>query len=317
MSHTHIAARLGPHLIAGALAVLVLPWSIAHAATQIAEHRPADPQGSVDIVNVAGSIDIQGWDKSEVDVTGTAGKNVERVEVSGDGNRTSINVQLRSRGNWASGTDGEANLIIHVPAASSITTSLVSADLKVSGLKGDVKLQTVSGNVSGDVGGDVHANNVSGNIALAAPGAKVIEVRTVSGDIALSGGDADVEVTSVSGDGKITLKTPSRARFQSVSGELSVNLAVGPDAQIDAQSVSGDVNLEFSSAPAADFDIQSFSGDIENCFGPTPTKPQHGPGSRLTFKTGDSRARVRVSTKSGSVQLCAKGESRDRGAKKP
>jgi DUF4097 and DUF4098 domain-containing protein YvlB len=316
MLHTQIAARLHPHLMAGALAALVLPWSISHAATQIDEHRPANPQGSVDIVNVAGSIDIQGWDKSEVEVTGTAGKNVERVEVTGDANRTSVNVQLRSHGNWGSGSDGEARLLIHVPAASSITTSLVSADLKVSGLKGDVKLQTVSGNVSGEVGGDVHANNVSGDIALAAPAAKVIEVRTVSGDIALSGGDADVEVTSVSGDGKIVLKTPSRARFQTVSGELSVNLTVGPDAQIDGQSVSGDVNFEFSSPPAADFDIQSFSGDIDNCFGPTPVKQQHGPGSRLTFKTGDSRARVRVSTKSGSVQLCAKGESRDRGARK-
>jgi hypothetical protein len=316
MLQTHTAGRLRPHLLAGALAALVLPWSLSDAATQIEEHRPANPQGSVDIVNVAGSIDIQGWDKSEVYVTGTAGKDVERVEVSSDGNRTSVNVKLRSHGNWGSGSDGEAHLLIHVPAASSITTSLVSADLKVSGLKGDVKLQTVSGNVSGEVGGDVHANNVSGNIALAAPVAKVIEVRTVSGDIALSGGDADVEVTSVSGDGKIVLKTPSRARFQSVSGELSVKLAVGPDAQIDGQSVSGDVNIEFSSPAAAEFDIQSFSGDIDNCFGPTPTKSQYGPGSRLTFKIGDSRARVRVSTKSGSVQLCAKGESRDRAGKK-
>ncbi len=32
-----------------------------------------------------------------------------------------------------------------------------------------------------------------------------------------------------------------------------------------------------------------------------------GPGSRLTFKSGDNHARVRISTKSGDVRMCAKG----------
>jgi len=111
----------------------------------------------------------------------------------------------------------------------------------------------------------------------------------------------------VSGDAKISLGTPPRARLQSVSGTMTANFALGADAQIDGESVSGDVRLEFAKTPEADFDIQTFSGDIKNCFGPKPEEARHGPGSRLTFKSGDNRARVRISTKSGDVRMCAKG----------
>jgi DUF4097 and DUF4098 domain-containing protein YvlB len=305
MLQIHFAGRLNQGILAVALISLVAPWRLALASAPIEEHRAANPRGSVEIVNVAGSIEIQGWDKSEVAVTGTVGKNVERVDVSSDGDRTSVHVVLRSQ-HFGFGSDGEAHLLVHVPADSSISTSLVSSDLKVAAVRGDLKLQTVSGNVSGEAGGNVHANAVSGNVTLSAAAAKAIEIESVSGEVVLTGGDADTEVTTVSGNAKITLGTPSRARFRSVSGNLTASFAIGPEAQIDGESVSGDVRLEFAKMPAADFDIQTFSGDIRNCFGPKPIEPQHGPGSRLTFKSGDSRARVRVSTKSGDVRMCAK-----------
>jgi len=305
MLQIHLAGGRRPHILACALTALTALGSTAHAATSIDEHRPANLQGSVEIINVAGSIDIQGWDKPEVAVSGTVGKNVERVDITSSGDRTSIRVIHQSEHFLGMGSDGEARLLIHVPLNSSISTSLVSADLKVAAVRGDLKLQTVSGNVSGDSGGDVHANSVSGNVTFAATAAKAIEAKTVSGDIVLTGGDADTEVTTVSGNARVTLGTPPRARLQSVSGNLTAGFALGSSAQIDAESVSGDVRLDFAKTPEADFDIQSFSGDIKNCFGPKPTEARYGPGSRLTFKSGDNHARVRVSTKSGGVRMCA------------
>jgi DUF4097 and DUF4098 domain-containing protein YvlB len=259
----------------------------------------------VEIDNVAGSIDVQGWDKSEVAVTGTIGKDVERVEVTGEGNRTSVRVILPHGHHWGM-SDGEAHLLIHVPANSSIAASLVSSDLKISAVHGGLELRTVSGNINGEGGGDVRATAVSGDIHLTATSAKMIEVKAISGDIVLTGGNADVEATTVSGDAHLTLGTVSRARFKTVSGNISATLAAAADAQIEGESVSGDFKLDFASAPAADYDIQTRSGEIENCFGPKPTESRHGPGARLMFKTGDSSARVRVSTLSGEVRLCTK-----------
>ena len=288
-----------------ALAVLTLPWSLAYAASSVDEHRAVNPQGAVEIDNVAGSIDVQGWDKSEVAVTGTIGKDVERVDVTGDANRTSIRVVL-PRGMHSSMRDGDAHLVVHVPTNSSVSTSLVSSDLKVSGVHGALELRTVSGNISGDGGGDLRANDVSGDIHFTATAAKRIEVKAISGDIVLTGGNTDIEASSVSGDAHLTLGTVSRARFKTVSGNISASLAAAADAQIDGETVSGDIKLEFPSEPAADFDVQTLSGDIENCFGPKPVEPRYGPGKRLTFKTGDTSARIHLRSNSGEVRLCTR-----------
>ncbi len=287
------------------LALLASPWSLANAATAVDEHRAANPQGEVEIDNVAGLIDVQGWDKSEVAVTGTIGKDVERVDVTGDSNRTSIRVVLPRGLHWGM-HDGDAHLVIHVPTNSSVSASMVSSDLKVSAVRGALELRSVSGNISGDGGGDLRANDVSGDIRFTAMAAKRIEVKAISGDIVLTGGNTDIEATTVSGDVRLTLGSVSRARFKSVSGGISATLATTADAQIDGESVSGDIKLDFAGEPAADFDVQTLSGDIDNCFGPKPVEPRHGPGKRLTFKTGDTSARVHLTSNSGEVRLCAK-----------
>lgn len=302
MSHAQPTARHGKALIACA-AVLTLPL-FAHAAT-VDEHRAASAQGSVEIDNVAGSIDVQGWDKSEVAVTGSIGKDVERVEVTGGGDRTSIRVVLPHGHNWGM-HDGEADLVIHVPANSSIRASLVSSDFKVSAVRGGLELRTVSGNISGEGGGDVRANTVSGSIHLRAAAAKMVEIKAISGDIEFTGGNADIEATTVSGDARLNLGIVSRARFKTVSGDFSASLGAATNAQIEGESVSGDIKLEFTGTPDADYDIQTLSGEIDNCFGPKPVESRHGPGSRLNFKTGDSGARIRVSSNSGEVRLCTK-----------
>jgi DUF4097 and DUF4098 domain-containing protein YvlB len=288
-----------------ALALLASAWSLAHAATSVDEHRPANPQGAVEIDNVAGSIEVQGWDKSEVAVTGTIGKDVERVDVTSDSNRTSIRVVLPKGTHWGM-HDGEANLVIHVPTNSSVSTSLVSSDLKVSAVHGALELRSVSGNISGDGGGDLRINNVSGDIHFTATAAKRIEVKAISGSIVLTGANGDVEASTVSGDAHLTLGTVSRARFKSVSGGISATLAAAANAQIDGESVSGDIKLDFAAEPAADFDVQTLSGEIDNCFGPKPVEPRYGPGKRLTFKTGDSSARIHLTSNSGEVRLCTK-----------
>ena len=301
---SHAQSRLNKSLRACALAVVLLPWA-AHAATTVDEHRPASPQGIVEINNVAGSVDVQGWDKSEVAVSGTIGKDVERVDVTSEGNHTSVRVILPRGHNWGM-RDGSAHLVIHVPTNSSITASLVSSDFKISAVHGALELRTVSGSIDGEGGGDLHANSVSGDIRLKGMSAKMIEVRSVSGDIELTAGNVEIEATTVSGSVRLKLGAVTRARLKTVSGEVSATLAAAADAQIEGESISGDIKLDFASAPDADYDIRTLSGNIDNCFGPRATEPRHGPGARLMFKSGEGSARVRITTQSGEVRLCTR-----------
>ena len=63
------------------------------------------------ISNVSGTVDVRGWDRNEVQVTGHLGEDVERVDVETSGGRTVIKVVL-PRG---SSHDGDATLEIQVP----------------------------------------------------------------------------------------------------------------------------------------------------------------------------------------------------------
>jgi putative adhesin len=296
---TKHSRKLFAHATVAALLAALIPFSLVQAGKEFRAAHSADPQGSVEIVGVNGRIELSGWDRSEVEVTGISDEFIERVRMTTDRNQTLIHINPGSEG-------GASRLVIRVPARSSVSASLVSATLKVSGILGDVNLRTVSGDISGEVGGDLRAHTATGTVKMTARQAKSIEVKTISGDVQLTGGSGEVEVTTVSGNAKIDLGTLTRGRFKTVSGNLTTNLGLAPDGELDGESISGTMVFEFTSQPAANFDVQSFSGNIDNCFGPKAEKAQYGPGSRLEFRSGAGRARVRIETKSGNVNFCAR-----------
>ena len=297
-----------PRFALGALCLLLIPASLAYAGKEFRELRDADPQGSIEIVDVAGSIELQGWERPQVEVAGDAEDTAERVHIKTSGSRTTIHVMPST----APGDGGsETRLLIHVPAKSAVFATLVSANLKVGGLLGDVNLRTVSGSLSGEVGGNLKANTATGSIRMTARAANSIEIKTINGNVQLMGGSGDVEVATVSGNAEVDLGVLRHGRFKTISGSFAAKLSLAPDAELEGESISGTLRFDFPSAPAARFDIQSFSGDIDNCFGPKPEKQRYEPGSRLEFKNGEGRAEVHIETKSGDVHLCIEGAHRE------
>jgi hypothetical protein len=182
------------------MALLVLGTSAVGFA---AEERTFDktvaaqPHGVVDISNVAGEVQVSGWDRQEVSIHGELGAQVERVDVSSDGGRTSIKVVLPNHTNG----HGEAELRIQVPRDSEVDVSAVSADIKITGVQGVERLNSVSGDVTGELGGaDAEVKTVSGEIRLKGHGAAArLQVNSVSGDVRLEHGAGDFEGTTVSG----------------------------------------------------------------------------------------------------------------------
>ena len=288
---------------AAVLAGLSLP-SLA-ATRDFSAQKSADPAGTVEIINVEGAIEVSGWDQAMVDVSGTIGDKVERVEVTSSANRTTVRVVVPSSGgSWSGGND--AHLKIRVPRNSALDVSLVSADLRISGVSGNQQLRTVSGNILGDAGGDLQVNTVSGDVNLTAHDGHHAQFKTVSGDVKVSGTDGDFTLNTVSGDAMVTLGDLTRAQLETVSGDISVVAGtLAAQGQLDATSVSGDLQVRFAAPPDADIEVQTFSGDINNCFGPKPSEEKYGPGSRLNFRSGKGGGRVHIDSKSGDVGICA------------
>jgi hypothetical protein len=314
MTHRRTRPAIAIVLLAASTATTAVAWAAGPTTRAVSERRAADPRGTVEIANTAGRVSVAGWNRPEVEVTGTLGERVERLEFTSSAGRTLVRVVLR-KGSNPSGS-GDAVLDVKVPAGSRLSASTVSADLVVRDVSGEQQLSTVSGNVEADLGREASARSISGDLRLGSrKGTTRLEVNSVSGSIRVEGQvGGRVEASTVSGDASFMLGSVGEAEFETVSGDLTVALALAPDGRLEAESVSGDVRFDFvGTLPPARFDLQSFSGDIELCAAArasiagddAPLKLS--PSSRtLEFSSAPATARVEVETMSGDVRLCTR-----------
>src|SRR5215475_6930012 len=139
----------------------------AHASEKFEQKLPVQPHGMVEITNVAGRIDVQGWDNPEVEVRGDIGEGVEKVDFSTDHGHTVIKVRVPNH----SFRSASADLRIRIPRDSELDISGVSADVGVVDVEGEQMVKTVSGNIRTDVfGRDAEIKTVSGDVAVRGKG---------------------------------------------------------------------------------------------------------------------------------------------------
>ena len=127
-----------------------LPLAVFAGGGPVSRTVPADANGEVEISNVSGTIDVRGWDRNEVAVTGHLGDDVERLDVESSGGHTLVKVVLPRGHN----SDGEAVIEVKVPKGSSVEVGAVSADVTSKGVLGTQRLKSVSGEVNAEVSGD-------------------------------------------------------------------------------------------------------------------------------------------------------------------
>jgi DUF4097 and DUF4098 domain-containing protein YvlB len=295
--------------VVGIVVAALLSAAQAHA-DPVERRVDVDPRGEVEVVNVAGSVHISGWERAEVQVNGDLGRGVERLDVLRDGTRTLVKVVLKS----GRSNSGDTDLDIHIPRDSKLTTNTVSAGQSILDVHGAQRLQSVSGDIDTQAwDGEFQAKSVNGSIKIKGQTSKdkstvgQVRVTTVSGDIAIDNLGNELELRTVSGDMDIHARNLSRAYIKTTNGDMHLTTSLQREANIDAEAINGDLNFNFEGALDAEFDIETFNGDIENCFGPKPkTIHEHGPGTELRFKEGEGRAQVRVKTLNGDVGLCKK-----------
>jgi hypothetical protein len=291
-----------PWLVVSAFA----PLAPAHAATPFDRTVDADTRGTVVVHNVAGSVDVQGWDQASVHVSGTIADDVERVDVRRDGNRVSVDVVMRegSRSRSYEGT----KLTIEAPRASSVEVGTVSASIAARAIEGEQRLSSVSGAIDAEeFAGDVNVSSVSGEVKVHGHGSVAMtRARAISGSVRITDIAGQVEAQAVSGSIEIASSQLDRATLSSISGHVSLSGALADHARADLTTTSGSLNMTFAGTAAADYDLTTFSGAIDACFGPPVSEPRNGPQRQHRFREGDSDARVRANSMSGSITLCRK-----------
>jgi len=172
-----------------------------------------------------------------------------------------------SRGSDWSGNhrnDTRVDFVVKVPAGLKLEAKTVSGDVIAQGLRGELELATVSGDLQlTDAQGPVlEATSVSGNVQLDKVVAREVTAETVSGDVTFVG---DIDPKGI-------------YDFKTLSGDVIVTVPRQPDATLSAATFSGRFSSDFEvtsdgrrrrnrynatwGSGGARIDLESFSGNI-------------------------------------------------------
>lgn len=191
-----------------------------------------------------------------------------------------------------------ADFDIEVPRGADVRVDVVSADVRASGLSGQQRYKTVSGDVlvGEATGGRIQAESISGDLTIRARGRPAVQTKTLSGDVELTADELEaLDVQTTSGETRVaaTLR-PGEHRINSVSGDVLV--ATDSGLTVAGRTISGDIG---SSLPhrneggrgrrtlvigdgSAHLAFRSMSGDL-NVTAITPAvRPAPGPAPRPT-----------------------------------
>ena len=258
------------------------------------EHRPLKADARVNVRNVAGVIEVEAWERKELEITGELGEDVEKLEITGNESSIRIEVKLPKDDH---DIDADTRLRIKVPAGVTLEAEGVSADVRVRDLKGPVTAESVSGDVRLDVqSAKVRASSVSGDVNVQAP-ATDVRVNSVSGDVTLRGARGEVRAETVSGDLHLQATELKSLEAETVSGDLDVDIDSGRDADINIETLSGEVRLGLPASPEGDVRVETFSGEIHSPWFKV------GEDDREYRRDGNGKGRLRVHSFSGDILL--------------
>ncbi|HKW57678.1 MAG TPA: DUF4097 family beta strand repeat-containing protein [Candidatus Acidoferrum sp.] len=168
---------LRPTLRSGVLSILALTLSALCAGPSLAVSKnfthtyPLVPGGSFELQNVNGPVEVQGWDRNEVEIRAVkiAKENLtdlDRVSIDVDARPADVSVVTRYPQN--EGVEVSVEYAVRVPHGARILhIGTVNGTLKVAGVEDIEDLHTVNGNIEVYEGaGSVHARTTNGNVHL-------------------------------------------------------------------------------------------------------------------------------------------------------
>ncbi len=277
------------------------------------------PSGSLDLGGVSGDVTVNegGTDTITVEaIKRTHGRDSDaagefsRVTVTMTEHAGRVEVRTTSPGR---NSHVSVDYAVTAPAGTAVTVHTVSGDVKITGIRGEVRAETVSGNitatatplvslvktVSGDVvvtgiatKDDVHASSVSGDISVKGARMRAVDADTVSGEINL------VDVTC------------ERATASSTSGDIAFSGPLARGGRYELKAHSGDIQVALVGEVGFELDARTFSGTIRSDV-PITTRPGEPIGGHGSHKTlhgvyGDGSSQLALTTFSGDITVAKK-----------
>jgi len=171
---------------------------------------PLEPGGTFELQNVNGPVEIQGWDRNEVDIHAVKiarerESDMDRVSIEIDARPNEVAVATRYPQN--EGVEVAVVYTVRVPHNARVErVATINGTVKVAGVLWVADLHTVNGNIEVyEGGGSVHAHTTNGNVhmeLLHVAAEKGATAETTNGSVLLAvpqDTQADLEARSLNG----------------------------------------------------------------------------------------------------------------------
>jgi hypothetical protein len=216
------------------LALAVIGVVPSHAITkEFNQSYPLQPGGSFELQNVNGTVEVQGWDRNEIEVHAvkTAKQkesDLERVAIEVEARPEAVSITTRYPQN--EGVEVAVEYTIHVPHGARLEhIGTVNGTLRIAGVELVEDVHTVNGNIEVlDAGGSVHAHTTNGNVHLELAHLRDnngFTAETTNGSLVLavpSDTHADLEARCLNGNfySELPLAIESSQRPREIHGKL-------------------------------------------------------------------------------------------------
>jgi len=229
-------------------------WAAPCLAIEKELHQtfPLAPGGTFELQNVNGPVEIQGWDKNEVEIDAVKvakekASDIDRVAIEIDAKPNDVAVTTRYPQN--EGVEVAVMYTVHVPHGARIERlATVNGTLKVAGVDSVAELHTVNGNIEVyEGGGGVHAHTTNGNVhleLLRCLDEKGMAAETTNGSVELAVPEtmqANLEARSLNGSfySELPLSLESSLKPREMRGKFGKG-----GAPIRLNTVNGGIRIE-------------------------------------------------------------------------
>ncbi len=241
--------------LSGLVLALLLGATAATAKVteKFAQTYPLAANGSIQLGNVNGSVEIIAWDKAEValeaEKSANSAEGLARIHlrIESTDRRLTVKTEYEKQWKFWENMNAQVHYKLMVPAGVALDKiEVVNAGIQVTGVKGSVVLEAVNGNIEAeDLAGAGEFETVNGSIRVAyaaLPAGGRVALETVNGSCRLAlPGDAafDLETETVNGrvscDFPLTLETSGKRELRG-----SVN---GGGTRVTLESVNGSLTV--------------------------------------------------------------------------
>jgi DUF4097 and DUF4098 domain-containing protein YvlB len=257
-----------------------LPSTRAKAKNGVAT-LPAKGPVTVRVRAQSGEVEVVGSDRPQVTAMLSDVPARDEVQLAQSGDR--IDVQVGSRKALRRG-----KLRVEAPKGSSVIFESTSADLDVKGIGGDVRVQTMSGDIK-------------------VSGARKANVETISGDVSVDA-NGPIRLHTVSGNAVASTTDPGvRLEFESASGNLDWSGTCARGCRVSTETVSGQIAMAVDPRSSFELSYSSHSGDFKDDLNlnvkRSPKKKHGGMGGWVEAVYGKGEGVIECDAFSGDLQI--------------